>query len=168
MTTTVVLIMGATATGKTTLGEALAKDLSWPFLDGDTLHSPENIAKMTSGQPLTDADRAPWLARVTAAIASWQTAGTSGVIACSALKRGYRDQLRCPGLLIMQAWAPPEVLRDRVAHRPGHFMPPGLLDSQLATLEDPAPDEAIPRIDTTQPLSANIAGMRAAVERQPH
>lgn len=165
MTVPVVLVMGATATGKTTVGEALARSLGWTFLDGDALHPPANVAKMSAGTPLTDADRAPWLDRVADTIAAWQRSGTSGVITCSALKRAYRDRLRRPGLLMVETWALPDVLRARMTHRPGHFMPPALLASQLATLEPPSPDEHIPCIDTTQPVAASVAAIRAALDK---
>jgi carbohydrate kinase (thermoresistant glucokinase family) len=165
MTAQVVLVMGPTASGKSMLGAALAQSLGWKFLDGDDLHPPENVAKMAAGIPLTDADRGPWLARVSDGIDAWLREGQSGVIACSALRRAYRDRLRRPGLLIVEAWAPPEVLRARILQRPGHFMPASLLDSQLATLEAPAPDESIPRIDTTQPLSQSVETIRALLDR---
>jgi gluconokinase len=165
MTAQVVVVMGPTASGKSTLGVALAEALGCTFIDGDTLHSPENLAKMTAGIPLTDADRRPWLDRVSGVIDVWLRERQSGVLACSALRRAYRDRLRRPGVLIVQAWAPPEVLRARLRHRSGHFMPASLLDSQLATLEAPAPDESIPRIDTTQPLSRSVETLRALLDR---
>lgn len=157
----VVLVMGTSGAGKTTLGSALAEALGWPFVDGDSLHTPHNLAKMAAGIPLTDADRTPWLDRVAATITGWQEREAPGVIACSALKRAYRDRLRRPGVRIVQAWAPAETLRARMMHRPGHFMPADLLDSQLSTLEEPAEEEGVLRVDTRQPLDRAVATVRA-------
>ena len=136
--------MGVSASGKSALGQALAERLGWPFEEGDTLHPAANIAKMKAGQPLDDADRAPWLDAVAAWISGRQVEGGTGVISCSALKRAYRDRLRQAGgptLRFVLPDVPPDVLRRRIAARTGHFMPPSLLDSQLATLERPGPDE---------------------------
>jgi len=135
----VVVVMGVSASGKSTLGVALAERMGWPFKEGDDLHPPANVAKMRAGQPLDDADRAPWLDRVAAWIAERSAAGEGGVITCSALKRIYRDRLRqARADLAFVLPDPPEaVLRARIAKRKGHFMPPSLLTSQLGTLERP-------------------------------
>jgi gluconokinase len=132
--------MGVSGCGKTTLGLALAARTGWNFLDADTVHSPENIAKLRAGIALTDADRRPWLDR----IASWMANHPGGyIVACSALKRRYRDRLRQadPGLHLAFLRGDASELAERLAHRPGHFFAPGLLASQLADLEEPAPDE---------------------------
>jgi carbohydrate kinase (thermoresistant glucokinase family) len=133
--------MGVSGAGKSTVGEALATRLGLPFEDGDALHPPVNIAKMASGQPLTDADRRPWLDRVAEAMEGWRRAGTGGVIACSALKRAYRDRLAAPDVTFVYLAETPETIRARLARRRGHFMPETLIDSQFAALEPPGLDE---------------------------
>lgn len=138
-----VVVMGVSGSGKTTMGQALAQGLGWAFVDADDLHPAANRSKMAGGQPLSDADRAPWLDQVAACIAG-AGAGTGVVVACSALKRAYRERLRVadPALAFVYLNPPAAVLAERLARRRGHFMPPALLDSQLATLEPPGADEA--------------------------
>ena len=134
------VVMGVSGCGKSLIGQAFATAIGAPFIDGDTLHPASNIAKMRRGAPLDDTDRAPWLDRVGAALA---TPGT--VVACSALKRKYRDQIRAVAgtpVTFLYLRGQRDTLLARVSARPGHFMPPTLLDSQLATLDPPAPDEA--------------------------
>ena len=164
MTPVIVVVMGVTGCGKSTVGIELAKLKGWPFEDGDDLHPPANKAKMASGHPLTDDDRWPWLHTVRAQIDEWAYAGSNGVIACSALKRAYRDVLDRdqPQTVFAFLDVAVPVLRDRLAHRVGHFMPATLLDTQLATLERPGPDEPavtipIPEETTTQQTAADIA-----------
>lgn len=132
-----VVVMGVSGTGKSTIGEALAAALALPFVEGDDLHPRVNVDKMSSGIPLTDADRAPWLDAVAAELDG------PVVITCSALKRVYRDRLRAaaPDLVLVYLHGSRELLSTRVAGRDGHFMPTSLLESQLATLEEPTPDE---------------------------
>lgn len=139
----IVVVMGVSGAGKTTVGRALAARLGWPFLDADDLHPAANVAKMAAGQPLTDADRDPWLDAVGERLAAWAAEGRSGVVACSALRRRYRDRLAtaCEGVRFLHLDVPPEVARERVRRRAGHFMPSSLLDSQYATLEPVAEDE---------------------------
>jgi len=146
-----VVVMGVSGSGKSTVGRALADALSAPFADADALHSAANVAKMASGTPLTDADRWPWLEAVGAWLAS-QPGG--GVVACSALRRTYRDALRAraPGTRFVHLVADPDVLASRMAarrERDGHFMAPGLLASQLADLEPLGADEDGMTIDVT-------------------
>lgn len=142
--------MGVSGSGKSTIGAALASALGWPFLEGDSLHPPANVAKMAAGHPLTDADRKPWLEAIGRRMDAWTAAGMSGVVACSALRRAYRDELRGSpdgkrggpgGVRFVLPDVDRDVLADRMRHRHGHFMAPELLDSQLATLERPDPDE---------------------------
>jgi carbohydrate kinase (thermoresistant glucokinase family) len=139
----VAVVMGVAGAGKTTVGERLAERLDWEFLEGDRLHPPENVAKMESGQPLTDADRVPWLAAIASSIDRWQASGSRGVVTCSALKRAYRQQIigGKSGVrlvyLVGQHW----LIAERLALRRGHFMPASLLDSQFAALEPPGADE---------------------------
>jgi gluconokinase len=136
-----VVVMGVSGSGKSTVGAALARRLDVPFADADDFHPPANIAKMAAGTPLDDADRHPWLE----AIGEWLAAHerTGGVVSCSALKRRYRDQLRrhAPGLELLHLHGRHDVIAGRQAARPGHFMPTSLLGSQFATLEPLAPDE---------------------------
>jgi gluconokinase len=133
-------VMGVSGSGKTTVGAALAQRLRVPFADADDFHPPANVAKMSAGIPLDDADRLPWLR----AIGSWQAEhADGGVISCSALRRSYRDVLRAaaPTQLFVHLAGTPEVIARRVAGRPGHFMPVSLVESQFATLEPLGPDE---------------------------
>ncbi|MFC4614088.1 gluconokinase [Cellulomonas algicola] len=132
-----VVVMGVAGSGKTTVGRLLAERLARPYAEADAFHPPENVAKMAAGTPLTDDDRAPWLA----AIRDWLTArardGQDTVVTCSALKVAYRDVLRdAEGRVrFLHLSGPGELIADRMAHRAGHFMPTSLLPSQLATLE---------------------------------
>ena len=132
--------MGVSGSGKSTVGAALAGRLGVPFEDADDLHPEANIAKMSRGEPLDDSDRYPWLERIGAWLAAHEQ---GGVIACSALKRKYRDQLRhhCSSVEFLHLTGGREVIERRQASRPGHFMPPSLLTSQFETLEPLAPDE---------------------------
>ncbi|MGZ3459248.1 MAG: gluconokinase [Archangium sp.] len=136
----VVIVMGVSGAGKTTVGERLAASLGWSFLDADAFHPPGNVAKMAAGVPLTDEDRAPWLERLRERMGSALETGEDLVLACSALKRSYRERLTVDAA--RQRWvylhAPRELLAERLARRRGHYMPPALLDSQLAALEPPA------------------------------
>jgi gluconokinase len=147
-----IVAMGVSGSGKSTVGAALAQRLRVPFADADDFHPPANIAKMTAGEALTDEDRYPWLE----AIGEWLVAHESsgGVMSCSALKRKYRDQLRrhAPGVEFVHLSGSREVIARRQASRPGHFMPPSLLDSQFATLEPLAPDERGEVIDVDQAI----------------
>lgn len=166
--------MGVAGTGKTTVGQRLAQHLGVPFLEGDDFHPRRNVEKMSSGVPLDDADRWPWLDAIGAAI---KDAAEPPVVACSALKRIYRGRLAATAgrpLVFVFLDGSRETLAGRLAARHGHFMPPGLLDSQLATLEKPAPDEAAIRISVEPPLDAvvdnAVAALRACLLRQrsPH
>lgn len=136
-----VVVMGVSGSGKSTVGAALAQRLRVPFADADDLHPAANIAKMSAGIPLDDADREPWLEAIGAWLEQHRSGG--GVVSCSALKRRYRDQLRrhVPELELVHLHGSREVIAARQASRPGHFMPASLLDSQFATLEPLAGDE---------------------------
>jgi gluconokinase len=138
----IVVLAGTSGSGKSTIGSVLATRLGWTFEDTDALHSPAQIAKMRSGQPLTDADRWPWLATVAAWMDQRIAAGESAVVACSALKRSYRDYLYRgrPAVRMVILMADPDMLAARLAARRGHFFPARLLQSQLADLE--MPDDA--------------------------
>jgi gluconokinase len=160
-----ILVMGVSGSGKTTLGHALAAALGWPLIEADDFHSPANVAKMHSGVPLTDADRAPWLETIRTAMAQHAKRGESVVVSCSALKKSYRDLLRrdAPSLLTVWLSADKTILRDRLAHRAGHFMPADLLDSQFAALEPPAAGEQALILDADAPVAANVAAVLAAL-----
>ncbi|HEY3531479.1 MAG TPA: gluconokinase [Nocardioides sp.] len=139
----IVVVMGVSGSGKTTLATGIARRMGWEFQEGDELHPPENVAKMSRGEALTDEDRWPWLA----AIGTWMderlAAGESAVLTCSALRRAYRDLLRenRPAVVFCHVTADAALIRDRVEQRRGHYMPASLLPSQLATLEPLVPDE---------------------------
>lgn len=139
------VVMGVAGSGKSLIGAALARALDVGFVEGDDYHPLENVARMASGIPLTDADRLPWLRTVAKRIRDAKDAGTGLVVACSALKRSYRDLLRnasgTPDLQFVFLNGPRALIAERLAGRRGHFMPPTLLDSQFATLEEPAPEE---------------------------
>ena len=157
-----VVVMGVSGSGKTTVGAALAHALGLEFVDGDALHPAANVAKMAAGIPLDDADRAPWLDAIGAVLAAGPV-----VVACSALKRVYRDRLRAaaPTLQLIFLDGERDVLASRMAARPGHFMPASLLDSQLATLERPTPDEHALTVDIDEPAATIVTGL---TERMAH
>jgi carbohydrate kinase (thermoresistant glucokinase family) len=139
----VLITMGVSGAGKTTLGELLAQRLGWPFKEGDELHPPANVAKMRAGQPLNDADRAPWLAAVGAWIDAWVAAGQSGVVSCSALKRAYRDTLDAgrPAVRFVFIDLDEATIAERLKSRHHAYFPPALLHSQFEALEAPTADE---------------------------
>ncbi len=165
MKPTVLVIMGVSGSGKTTVGLRLALRLGWAFKEGDELHPAQNIAKMRSGEPLTDADRAPWLCAVAAWIDGWIKAGVRGVITCSALRRTYRRFLTRgrPQVAFVFLQGSEAVLSERVAGRRDHFMAPSLLSSQLATLEAPTADEPVITVDIDQPIDAQIDAVEASM-----
>lgn len=165
----IIVVMGVSAAGKSNVGHALAARLAIAFRDADDLHPAENIAKMASGAPLTDEDRWPWLERVGGELAAAAAAGSGVVMACSALKRAYRDALRAasPTCVFVHLTAPRAVLEARIAARASHFMPSTLLDSQFATLEPLAADEPGVTIDVTPPVETIVEAAVAALEAAP-
>ena len=138
-----IVVMGVSGSGKSTTGSALARHLGWPFVEGDGFHPAANVEKMHGGIPLTDQDRAPWLAALAAEIGRHEAQGRSSVLGCSSLKRAYRDILRggAPNVRFLHVHGAREILAERLAGRQGHFFPAKLLDSQLATLEPLEADE---------------------------
>lgn len=148
----VLVVMGVAGCGKTSVAELLSERLGWSFLEGDSLHPQANVEKMSAGQPLTDQDRWPWLERIADWIDERLDAGESGIVTCSALKRSYRDLLarRGSGVCFVFLTGERETLEKRMEARTGHFMPPSMLDSQLATLEEPQADEQSVRVAIEQ------------------
>lgn len=173
----VIVLMGVTGTGKTTVGEALAARTGWPFADADDFHSAANRAKMHAGIPLTDEDREPWLECLHQQILTWLRDGVNGILACSALKESYRAELtdgtgpRAVHFVFLSG--PPELIRQRMEARHGHYMPESLLPSQLATLEPPQDaiqisiEQTVPAI-VDQILSALAREGYAGVSEQNH
>jgi gluconokinase/shikimate kinase len=140
------VVMGVSGSGKSTVAALLVKRLGWDFQEGDDLHPPANLAKMAAAIPLTDEDRWPWLELVGAWIADQRAVGRPGIITCSALKKSYRDRIRGrggDGIVFVFLDGSRERIAERLAARLGHFMPPGLLDSQIETLEAPGVDENV-------------------------
>jgi gluconokinase len=151
----IVLLMGVSGSGKTTVGALLAGRLNWPFADADSFHSPANVAKMAAGHALSDDDRDPWLLAIRAWIDEQVTKGEPGVVTCSALKREYRDVLRRPQVSIVYLHGSREQIEQRLVARQGHFFKPGLLDSQFAALEHPSEEEGV--------ISVSIGGTPAEI-----
>ncbi len=143
----VLVIMGVSGSGKSTVAGILAGQLGWDLEEGDDLHPAANVAKMAAGQPLDDGDRWPWLDTVAAWINAHTTAGVPGIITCSALKRSYRDRLRGEKVVFVHLSGSKEQIGTRLDARMDHFMPPALLDSQIATLEPPGPGENVLVVD---------------------
>ena len=145
----VVVVMGVAGSGKTTVAARLAERMGSAFQEGDALHPPENVAKMSAGTPLDDRDRAPWLARIAACIDGWRAAGKGGVVTCSALKQAYRDVIvgDRPEVRLVHLAGSRDLIGQRLGARRGHFMPPALLDTQFATLEPPVVDDRTLVID---------------------
>lgn len=169
MTRMHLVVMGVAGCGKSTVGQLLAERLGWPFAEGDDFHPAANIAKMSSGAPLTDADRWPWLDLIVDWTAQEDQARKNTIVTCSALRRSYRDRLRtAPGrTLFVHLHGPEPVLAERLSSRPGHFMPPSLLPSQLATLEPLAPDEAGIVLEITAPVEELVDQAISQLELTP-
>jgi len=165
---TVVVMMGVSGSGKTTAAVMLAAREGWQMLEGDSLHPPANVEKMRHGIPLTDEDRWPWLQAIAAEIDRWRAAGISGVVACSALKRSYRDLLidGRPDVVLVYLQGSHELIANRLAARMGHYMPPTLLDSQFATLEEPGPDEHPIVVSVDHPTEEIVAQVIQALKER--
>jgi gluconokinase len=159
----IVIAMGVCSSGKTSVGKVIASRMNWTFIEGDELHPPANITKMASGVPLTDEDRWLWLDTIADRIREIDEAGGSAVVACSALRRAYRDRLRRSGadLRFLHLTGDVSLIRQRMERRSGHFMPAGLLDSQLATLEPAGVDETLYEVD----ISGNVGDLAEAAIR---
>jgi gluconokinase len=149
----IVLLMGVAGSGKTTVGQALARLLACSFQEGDALHPPANVAKMRAGTPLNDADRWPWLDRIAAQIDAWRSSGQGGVITCSALNRAHRERVigAARDVRLVHLTGPRALIEQRMAKRRDHYMPLALLDSQFATLQAPLPEEEAIVVDVDAP-----------------
>ena len=156
----IAVVMGVSGSGKSTVAALLAAALGCRFQEGDDLHPPENVEKMRSGTPLTDADRMPWLRKIAEEIDDWRARGECGVLTCSALKRSYRDIIigNCRDVVLVYLKGSRELIHQRMIARHGHFMPVALLDSQFATLEEPSPDE--------HPIVVDIGGKPADIAHE--
>jgi gluconokinase len=152
----IVVVMGVSGAGKTTVGRLVAAALNARFIEGDAFHPPANVDKMRRGQPLDDADRAPWLAALGELLRSYAVRGMTAVLACSALKRAYRDALRtgAPDARFVFLKGEEAQIAERLKARAGHYMPATLLASQFAALEEPAADERAIVVDIADPPSA--------------
>ncbi|WP_449281647.1 gluconokinase [Leucobacter sp.] len=149
---TVLVVMGVSGTGKSTLGGLLAGQLGWDLAEGDDFHPAENVAKMAAGTPLTDEDRWPWLDRIAEWVHGHTAAGTHGIVTCSALRRVYRDRIGGPGVVFVHLEGSRALVAERLSRRLDHFMPETLLGSQYATLE---------------PLEDDESGIVVSVDRSP-
>ena len=145
----IVIVMGVSGCGKTTVAVLLAGRLGWKFQEGDALHPRANVDKMSRGVPLSDADRLPWLDSIAALIDRWSAEGASGLIACSALKRAYRERIRAGrrDVAFIYLRGARELISARLSRRTGHYMPAGLLASQFEALEEPGADEPVITVD---------------------
>ncbi len=162
-----VIVMGVSGSGKTTVGQGLAKELGFELIEGDDYHPPGNVQKMAAGIPLTDEDRRPWLQTLAELLADRHARGHGTVLACSALRRAYRDVLRsavpADETFVILLEADAATLRSRMASRTGHYMPPALLESQLATLEPLQLDERGVVLNATRPPADVVADAVSAV-----
>lgn len=153
----VLVIMGVSGSGKSTVAEALAHELGWDFAEGDAMHPESNVAKMAAGIPLDDDDRWPWLEKVATWIREHAESGRPGIVTCSALKHVYRDVLRGPDVVFVHLRGEAELIGERISHRKGHFMPSTLLASQLATLEPLGDDERHIVVDAGRAPDVEVA-----------
>jgi gluconokinase len=163
----VLVVMGVSGCGKSTVGGMLAGQLGWDLSEGDDLHPPENVRKMASGHPLTDDDRWPWLTAVAGWIHEHVEAGLPGIITCSALKHSYRDMLRDDHVVFVYLRGTREQIGNRLAARHGHYMPSTLLDSQFATLEPPGADEQTLIVDIGPPALAQAREITQRLGLEP-
>jgi gluconokinase len=159
----ILILMGVAGSGKTTVGTLLARQLGWQFVDADDFHPVENKEKISRGIALTDSDRAPWLAAMRSAILQWDAAGENGVLACSALKRSYRDELRAGDARFVFLKGDYALLLERLRQRHGHFADEKILVSQLATLEEPGSDEEVITVDIDHRPEEIVSAIIAAL-----
>jgi gluconokinase len=169
MTPCALIVMGVSGSGKSTVGEALAQRLGWRFEDGDKFHPASNVAKMHAGVPLTDDDRWPWLKAIADEIDRACAAGAPAIIACSALKRAYRDVLvhERNDVRIVYLRGDQALIARRLALRKGHFMPPGLLTSQFQTLQPPTDDESAIAVSIDAPVGTIVDDIVRQLQAAP-
>jgi gluconokinase len=166
---TVLVVMGVSGSGKTTIGQALARRLNFEFIEGDEFHSRANREKMHAGIPLTDDDRKPWLEALRSRMAKMQARKGNAVVTCSALRQSYREVLAMPGVKFIYLKVSDAVVRARLAKRRGHFFNPALLESQFATLEEPRDavvvDADLPDLEVTQQIVRALSAAATAEAR---
>jgi len=162
----VVVVSGVAGSGKTTIGSMLAERMGVRYADADDFHPEANRLRMEAGMPLSDEDRKPWLAAISAWIDERLAAGESGVVSCSALKRSYREQLSRPGVRLIFLDVDRETIEERLADRKGHFFPAELAASQFETLEEPEPEENVIIVDATSPPEEVVYLIQSAVSPQ--
>lgn len=165
-----IVVAGVSGSGKTTVGRMLSERLGWTFLEGDAFHPPANVEKMRSGRPLDDDDRRPWLEALRKALDAELAQGHGAIVACSSLKRRYRDVLGIdrPELAAVLLDGPREVIADHLRDRKGHFFDPALLDSQLDDLEEPQPDESVLVLSVERPPEELVRGILATLRPRPN
>jgi carbohydrate kinase (thermoresistant glucokinase family) len=159
----VVVVSGVAGSGKTTIGRILAERLDVPYAEADDFHSEANRLRMAAGLPLSDDDREPWLAAIRSWIDGRISAGESGVVTCSALKRSYRDQLHRPDVLLVFLKVDWETASQRLEERRNHFFPAALAQSQFETLEEPQPGEDVLVVDATLPIESVVSQILEAI-----
>lgn len=164
----IVIVMGVSGSGKTTISQALAQALGWHFSDADAFHTPAAKDKMKRGIPLNDQDRSPWLQALQSMIDLWLLTGQNAVLACSALKSKYRHVLRCddPRVQLVYVQGSYELLFERLKHRQNHFMKENMLQSQFDTLEEPIPSEAL-YVDAAKPSRVIVQEILQRLKRTP-
>ena len=164
----ILIVMGVSGSGKTTVAALLAGRLNWKFQEGDSLHPQANVGKMHRGIPLTDADRLPWLDSIAALIDRWIAEDVSGIITCSALKRAYRERIRArhPTVELIYLRGARELVSARITQRMGHYMPASLLASQFATLEEPGEDEPVITVDIGGSPDQIVEAILDALQRE--
>lgn len=163
----VLVVMGVSGSGKSTIAALLAGQLGWNLEEGDDLHPSENVQKMSTGEPLTDDDRWPWLDTVASWITEHTLAGIPGVITCSALKRSYRDRLRGNNVIFVYLSGDADQIQQRLSARLDHYMPASLLGSQIATSEAPGPDESVLFVDVGSEPASQVTDILGRLQLTP-